>query len=178
MLVTVRALLLIGAHCIGTASRLVACGACYNRSPTEQSEVWQDFMERGDLHQILEADTERRFSWHRRCTEHKILITLLTEPMALSGCTLCTGLPTVLSNAYRRLLRSLLFWCRQSRAGHFVPHTGMARSVALDIARGLHYLHSRSPKIVHFDLKASTHLALHLDRAACCRASSKKRPLV
>ena len=43
---------------------------------------------------------------------------------------------------------------RKARNGQFVPNTGMARRVALDIARGLHYLHSRSPaKIVHFDLK-------------------------
>jgi len=35
-----------------------------------------------------------------------------------------------------------------------VPNTGMARRVALDVARGMHYLHSRSPKVVHFDLKA------------------------
>ena len=42
---------------------------------------------------------------------------------------------------------------RKSRTGQFVPNTGMARKVALDIARGLQYLHSRSPKVVHFDVK-------------------------
>ena len=45
---------------------------------------------------------------------------------------------------------------RKSRAGQFVPNTGMARKVALDIARGLQYLHSRSPKVVHFDVKVPT----------------------
>ncbi|KAK9831443.1 hypothetical protein WJX81_005925 [Elliptochloris bilobata] len=43
---------------------------------------------------------------------------------------------------------------RKLRTGQFVPNTGMARKVALDIARGLHYLHSRNPKVVHFDVKS------------------------
>ena len=37
--------------------------------------------------------------------------------------------------------------------GKPVPNSGMARRIALDVARGLHFLHSK--KIVHFDLKSA-----------------------
>eukprot|EP00884_Botryococcus_braunii_P016058 jgi/Botrbrau1/3135/Bobra.0070s0107.2 len=42
---------------------------------------------------------------------------------------------------------------RMGPNGKAAPMTGMARRIALDIARGLHFLHSR--KIVHFDLKSA-----------------------
>lgn len=40
-------------------------------------------------------------------------------------------------------------WYRLQQAeGRPVPNSGMARRVALDVARGLHFLHTK--KIVHF----------------------------
>ncbi|KAK9902754.1 hypothetical protein WJX75_004977 [Coccomyxa subellipsoidea] len=45
-------------------------------------------------------------------------------------------------------------WYRQRLpTGRLAPATGMARRIALDIARGLFFLHSR--KVVHFDLKSA-----------------------
>ncbi|KAK9804917.1 hypothetical protein WJX72_011872 [[Myrmecia] bisecta] len=46
--------------------------------------------------------------------------------------------------------RTLCWYTRKSTAGR--PTFGMGRRIALDIARGLHFLHSR--RIVHFDLKS------------------------
>jgi serine/threonine protein kinase len=45
-------------------------------------------------------------------------------------------------------------WYRmQLPDGKPLPNSGMARRVALDVARGLHFLHTK--KIVHFDLKSA-----------------------
>lgn len=41
--------------------------------------------------------------------------------------------------------------CRDARTG--VTSPGMGRRIALDVARGLHFLHARS--VVHFDLKSA-----------------------
>ena len=74
---------------------------------------------------------------------------------------------------------------RKSRAGQFVPNTGMARKVALDIVRGLQYLHSRSPKVVHFDVKVPIPIPAQLwtrgtcsSAALCSAASQETGPVV
>ena len=51
--------------------------------------------------------------------------------------------------------------CRQTPDGTQTP--GLGRRIALDVARGLHFLHSR--KIVHFDLK-SANILLARDNTA------------
>lgn len=44
-------------------------------------------------------------------------------------------------------------WTRRpGPSGRPLPNTGLNRRVALDIARGLHFLHSR--RVVHLDLKS------------------------
>ena len=48
-------------------------------------------------------------------------------------------------------LKLLLDACRDPATGATSP--GLGRRIALDTARGLHFLHSR--KIVHFDLKSA-----------------------
>lgn len=56
---------------LGVSAHDIACHdhvACYLTMMTIfQLSNGQDFLERGDLYQALAADTERRFSWHRRC---------------------------------------------------------------------------------------------------------------
>ena len=44
-------------------------------------------------------------------------------------------------------------WARRpGPSGRPLPNTGLNRRIALDIARGLHFLHSR--RVVHLDLKS------------------------
>ena len=44
--------------------------------------------------------------------------------------------------------------------------------VAIDLARGLHFLHSRVPSIVHFDLKVRPRLSLQACGQACLHIKS------
>lgn len=142
MLVTVRAPGHLPLR--GLAPRWVRLYGGMCTTASELARRVQDFLERGDLYQALADDKERRFSWHRRCV----------SPAAHPACGALDHRCGAGGGPRERscwALRSCVR--RKSRTGQFVPNTGMARKVALDIARGLQYLHSRSPKVVHFDVK-------------------------
>lgn len=69
------------------------------------------------------------------------------QPSCQKHC--CAALSVIKLSA--RLTQTSVLWFRDPITGTRTP--GMGRRIALDIARGLHFLHSK--KIVHFDLKSA-----------------------